>query len=308
MEVSFLASGAVNRTHFSLAQKVESASDPGVADEAIIHEIDAIRAKFDKPTFGPISSACRDWLLILLYCETSLTFELPRSDYLHFALPYAVQLAEGGKTLQNRYVGYLFCSMIMPQNHELQLMLVNTCRKDIESPEAARICLALDFLIRCPTSYVIPAISNRLEDLLSHDSQHVRRRVLSAFRILSAYDREILKRTTRKLRKRMKEEGASGTAFLLAMELVRNGLLPNQSAITIVMDVLKRYLSTSGVNASPGIVKAVSVLGRLVTQEQDADILSSAFDMILKLMKRSTDRKHPSHGTFKTLLSQFLLT
>lgn len=75
----------------------------------------------------------------------------------------------------------------MPEDHELQLMLVNTLRKvchliphprssiyrvtqDLESPELPRICLALDTLIQFSTADVIPAIQARLTALLSFTS------------------------------------------------------------------------------------------------------------------------------------------
>jgi AP-4 complex subunit epsilon-1 len=89
----------------------------------------------------------------------------------------------------NGPVGYLFCVEIMPRNHELQLMLVNTLRKvrlalmywrclsfyaflsqDLENSSIPRICLALDILVQSSTEDVVPAVLSRLNDLLSHTS------------------------------------------------------------------------------------------------------------------------------------------
>ncbi len=85
MDITFNNSGAINRAHFALVQKVESATSPSIADDAIIQEIDAIRRRFSKPSFTPDSVSCsplrsrvvllkslekiecRNWLLILLY-------------------------------------------------------------------------------------------------------------------------------------------------------------------------------------------------------------------------------------------------
>ena len=73
---------------------------------------------------------------------------------------------------------------MMPINHELRVMLVNTLRKvssckhcgivtntiqDLESDEVPRICLALDNLIITPNEDVIPAVQSRLHVLLSHE-------------------------------------------------------------------------------------------------------------------------------------------
>ena len=74
----------------------------------------------------------------------------------------------------------------MPASHELQLMLVNTLRKvdqdfiiaqprltytqDLEHGSVARICLALDVIISASTEDLVPAVQQRLYDILSHNS------------------------------------------------------------------------------------------------------------------------------------------
>lgn len=69
---------------------------------------------------------------------------------LEFALPHAINLAEAGHTVQDKRTGaravynvtrllpisrtgYLFCAEIMPPEHELQLMLVNSIRKVVST-------------------------------------------------------------------------------------------------------------------------------------------------------------------------------
>ena len=71
------------------------------------------------------------------------------SESLHFALPSALHLAEAGSKVHEKYIGasnlsydyfyfssidcattgYSFLSEVMPPDHELALMLVNTIRK-----------------------------------------------------------------------------------------------------------------------------------------------------------------------------------
>ena len=55
MDVTFAASGAINRAHYAIVQKVENANDPGLADDAIIQEIDTIRARFQRPAFSAVT-------------------------------------------------------------------------------------------------------------------------------------------------------------------------------------------------------------------------------------------------------------
>lgn len=165
MDVPFISSGAISRAHYALVRKVETAPSPQVADQYLLDEVDAVRDQLARSTLT--LKQCKEYLIILLYCTT--TVHSADID-LDFALHHAITLAESGKIVQDKRIGYLFCKEIMPLDHELQLMLVNTLRKDLESIDISRICLALDNLIQSATEDVIPAIQSRLTDLLSHNS------------------------------------------------------------------------------------------------------------------------------------------
>ncbi|KAG1829061.1 armadillo-type protein [Suillus variegatus] len=180
MDVTFINSGALSRAHYSLVRKVESAQSPQAADQIHLSEIDGIRRHF---AVGGVSlKECREKLIILLYCAMNLTHVNPGE--LAFALPQAVNLAEMGRTLRDKQLGFIFCTEVMPPNHELQLMLVNTIRKDLESLSTARVCLALSVLIQMPNDEVIPAVQSQLQALFMHKSISVRRRAYLAYHSL----------------------------------------------------------------------------------------------------------------------------
>ncbi|KAL0956162.1 hypothetical protein HGRIS_002322 [Hohenbuehelia grisea] len=152
------------------------------------------------------------------------TYDAVSHHAIEAAFPHALTMAEAGNTIQLKRTGYLFCVELMPAGHELQLMLVNTLRKDLENPEISRICLALDTLVACGTEDVIPAIQPRLLDLLSHNSPIVRRRALVAVRALSRHDSELLVKIATKLIKRMKDPhmNVARAAVLVSTDLVKN--------------------------------------------------------------------------------------
>ncbi|KAG2146464.1 armadillo-type protein [Suillus bovinus] len=177
MDVSFIDSGALSRAHYSLVRKAESAQSPQAADQIHLSEIDGIRHLF---AVGGVSlKECREKLIMLLYCSMNLTHVHPGE--LAFALPHAVNLAEMGQTLHDKQLGFVFCTEVMPPNHELQLMLVNTIRKDLGSSSTARVCLALSVLIQMPNDEVIPAVQSQLQALFMHKSISVRRRAYLAY-------------------------------------------------------------------------------------------------------------------------------
>jgi len=166
MDVPFISSGAISRAHYALVRKVEAAASPQLADQYLLAEVDSIREQLAWSTLT--LKQCKECLILLLYCSISVNSDVEMD--LDFALHHAVNLAESGRSVQEKRIGYLFCAEIMSPDHELQLMLVNTLRKDLESAVIPRICLALETLIQFSTEDVIPAIQSRLMDLLSHNS------------------------------------------------------------------------------------------------------------------------------------------
>ncbi|TFK46615.1 ARM repeat-containing protein [Heliocybe sulcata] len=201
MEVPFTSSGAMSRAQYAFVRKVESATSPSEADQHILSEIEVVRRQLADP--GLSLNQCKECLVILLYCAMNVSILPPGG--MEFALPHAVHLAESGMTTQDKRLGYQFCCEMMPESHELQLLLVNTLRKDIESSQVPRICLALEALIHSPFEDVIPAVQSRLYDLLSHNSPDVRRRAVAALSALSCQEPSLLANATDNLMKRLKD-------------------------------------------------------------------------------------------------------
>ncbi|KAL1669953.1 armadillo-type protein [Schizophyllum commune] len=200
MNVPFVSSGALSRRHYKLVSDVENAATMQAADQFLLAEINHIQRRARSADLS-----LKDWkenLILLLHCSLTISAALPMHA-LDFALPHAVTVAEAGESVPDKRIGYLFCAEVMSHDHELRLMLVNTIRKDLESQEIPRICLALDALITSPSHDVISAVQPRLHDLLSHTSLHVRRRALLAFRALAEHDAALLHRISGDITKRL---------------------------------------------------------------------------------------------------------
>ncbi|KAJ3554475.1 hypothetical protein NM688_g3093 [Phlebia brevispora] len=202
MDVPFISSGALSRAHYALVRKIETATSIPAADQVLLTEIETIRERLARA--GLTEKQTKEYLILLLYCSMNLSVGLTVN--MDFALPHAVNLAEAGRTVQNKRTGYMYCAEMMPKDHELQLMLVNTLRKDLEHPSMSRICLALEVLIQSPSEDIIPAVQDRLYELLSHNSPHVRRRTLYTFQALSTCHRDILERVAEKINQRLRDQ------------------------------------------------------------------------------------------------------
>ncbi|PBK74014.1 ARM repeat-containing protein [Armillaria solidipes] len=222
MDVPFISSGASSRRHYALVRNVETAQSVQQADEYIFAEVRSIRSQFNDP--GLSLRSYRELLIVLLYCYNAVTTSALKQDALYFAIPHAINLAEAASNAKDKRIGYLFCSEVMPPNHELQLMLVNTLRKDLEDSSLTRICLALDNLIASSTEDVIPAVQARLHDLLVHNSPHIRRRALMVYRALSRHDLDLMKPVIPTVMKRMKDHDSSvsGAAISISASIPDN--------------------------------------------------------------------------------------
>ncbi|KAG9083742.1 hypothetical protein FS749_005774 [Ceratobasidium sp. UAMH 11750] len=260
---SYLKSSAVSRHHYALVHKVENAQSAQEADGAVWAEVDRIRVK----VAGGLVDAYEE-LVVLMYCHTAATVRTISAADLEFALPPAVNLAAMGRTVKHRRIGLTFCAMFMPPDHPLQLMLVNTIRKEIESEEVARIVLAMDFIVACPSEFLAPAVAPRLEALLSHKSQNIRRRAVFVLRALdsisqlsptdsprpmdthlSQHKATVVRRLTRAAREnhvRSDEVGAIDALLTATRKLLESDALASNEVIPVIAALLEKTIIRSG--------------------------------------------------------------
>ncbi|KAH9171445.1 ARM repeat-containing protein [Lactarius sanguifluus] len=294
MQVPYSSSGALSRAHYALVRKVELAQTTQQADDYLHEELAVVSARLSRPGFS--SAQCRECLILLLYCSMNTVAGLPPGA-LEFALPHAVNLVEAGSSIDERKTGYLFCSEIMPPRHDLKLMLVNTLRKDLEADSIARISLALNYLIQCPSEDVIPAVQARLQNLLSHKSPHIRRRALYAVRALAECDSSMLHwlspEVSRCLRDR--DDTVIGSAITVCGSLYKNGLFGPDALAHVYRALLYYGKSFTG---SPAAMLVTRKALRLYTIAQpSAEVLKA----VVGLIKRSAT-KPKTHSEYALLV------
>ncbi|KAG6866639.1 hypothetical protein C0991_000749 [Blastosporella zonata] len=161
----------------------------------------------------------------------------------------------------------------MPPNHELQLMLVNTLRKDLEHDDIPRISLALDNVIASSNDDLVPAIQTRLRDLLSHNSPHVRRRALLAYRSFAFRHADSLSSLDQKVATRCKDSDpqVAGAALALCVRMTQASSLmqyftidmPVVNARELVNDLLNTTLNRPA-SYNPGLVTKILAALRFV--------------------------------------------
>ncbi|KAF8557577.1 ARM repeat-containing protein [Imleria badia] len=309
MDVPFISSGAMSRAHYALVRNVENAASPQAADHILLNELDVIRRNLQQPHLS--IKDCKECLILILHCTMSLSTASPGD--LEFAFPHAVNLAELGKSPLDKKIGYMFCVELMPPNHELQLMLVNTLRKasDLESSSVARICLALDVLIQVPNEDVIPAVDTRLQTLVEHPSVAVRRRGLMAYYTLFQRDAERLARLEDVIQRRLwPEHSGIELTFTTAGKVCRSQCashltLPSgfhivrleSGSVPVVFDIIKR------VSKVP--IRGKSIYIMVTSTEHSTAVLRDSF-MLLSTVSTEALRESQLSSIAITSIRHFL--
>ncbi|KAL7409941.1 armadillo-type protein [Mrakia frigida] len=176
---SYLLSHALSTAHYSFLKRVESATSSNELDSICSAEVDRLRTKFAK---GKLSDAsAKEALLLLMNVEMVSS----RTQDLSFGLVPALNLAEGGKDIRARQMGYLYLNENLTSKNEISLLLFNTILKDLQSAHLPSIALALKSNISTPSPDIAPAVEHQLTHLVSHKSSNIRRLALAALLALS---------------------------------------------------------------------------------------------------------------------------
>ncbi|CAE6439876.1 unnamed protein product [Rhizoctonia solani] len=293
---SYLHSSAVNRHHYALVQKIENAPSIQESDGAIWSEIERIKKEIQRGL-----THVQGELVILMYCHTAAIVRSVTAADLEFAMSPAVNLAATGRAIKDRRIGYNFCAQFMASDHPLQLMLVNTVRKEIESIEVARIVLALDFIISSPSQFLAPAVAPRLEVLLGHKSQNLRHRALLALRAfdtlssdpsesyLAHHSSTIIRRITRAAREdrvRSDEIGAVGALLIATRDLLVAGIFRPRDVIPPILALLEKTISNLKQRPPRLVTPLLSTLQSSLIHKEDSSEISE--DTLVEIAKLTT--------------------
>nr|ODN85911.1 hypothetical protein L203_04410 [Cryptococcus depauperatus CBS 7841] len=152
----YLTSGASSRAHHAFLVQLNEAASLQEEDKIIADHIGKVKVLLgSKDQDMAAKRKIAENLIILLHCGI---LRHDTNDDLNFALVPALQLAAGGRNLSEKRIGYLYLVERLPQDHELQLMLINTIRKDLASHIPAHVLLALHTIVKLPSRDLGPAV------------------------------------------------------------------------------------------------------------------------------------------------------
>ncbi|KAL5495678.1 hypothetical protein ACEPAI_1141 [Sanghuangporus weigelae] len=290
MDVPYNKSGASSREHYQIVRNVENA--PHRTEHLVRQEVQRIRQRISSKVLS--TSDFRKELIILLYCLNS-SFGSINSKSLAFALPSAVHLAEAGSKISEKRIGYLFCWEVMPRDHELQLMLVNTVRKDLMSSFVARINLALESLVNLPSSDVVPAVQIRCIELLSHPSPRIRALAMHALQSLAQLAADLLTDEIKDIvLKRLSDadESVVRIALEFGLLLVDAKLLETKKFMHSCISLMTQFADkhTTRSYSSSFMISVLSTITKLYDKEElisENDYAIEFLPFVLTILRRS---------------------
>lgn len=117
MNVPFSSSGALSRRHYGLVRAAESSASVQEANNVLRAEMEAVQVDMARadltlvnalsvhfwPLLTFLQVKCMECLVVLLYCFNAIELFSPGS--IAFAFPHAVNLAEAGKTVEQKRIG-----------------------------------------------------------------------------------------------------------------------------------------------------------------------------------------------------------
>ncbi|KAL5019552.1 hypothetical protein ScPMuIL_002444 [Solemya velum] len=133
-------------------------------EQIVRREISVLKQKLSQPDITP-AQMC-DYLCRVLYCDM-IGYDVT------FSFIHAVKFAQKGTALEKR-IGYLACSLLLNENHELILLLVNTIQKDLKSSNLLDNCMALTAVCQLLNTEMIPMVLPLVEEKLTHPRELVR--------------------------------------------------------------------------------------------------------------------------------------
>ncbi|XP_021375805.1 AP-4 complex subunit epsilon-1-like isoform X2 [Mizuhopecten yessoensis] len=147
----------------SFLRQINKARSKHEEEHIVRHEIVEMQQRL---ALRDTTKQTSDCLCRAIYCEL-LGYDLS-SVYIH-----AVKLAQQGTGFEKR-LGYLACSLLLNENHELILLLINTIQKDLNSSNILDNCAALTVICQLVNSEMIPSVLPLVQEKLKHPRELVR--------------------------------------------------------------------------------------------------------------------------------------
>ncbi|CAG8674985.1 12601_t:CDS:10, partial [Ambispora leptoticha] len=285
LNTNYLTSGH-SRGFFEFVSRVADAKNNQEEERYVTEELYALKQKLAQPDIS--LSKMKDYINRLIFCEIL-------GHDVNFGHIYALKLAQSAKTLSEKRVGYLACSLFMTQKHELSIMLINTIQKDLNSRNYHDVCAALGVMSHVVDSEMIPAILKPLQEKLTHHMEVVRKKTLIVFHHFYQSSPDLILHLEPQFRDILKSHDPAvlGAVLCLYVDFVRDNPSQFRDLVPIFINILEQVLDRwlvrtydyHGIPAPWIQIQLVEILG--LFGRDDEMISEMVCPIIIQALRRS---------------------
>ncbi|RUS30871.1 hypothetical protein BC938DRAFT_478831 [Jimgerdemannia flammicorona] len=183
-------------------------------------------------------------------------------------------------TCLHHTTGYIGCSLLLTENHELTIMLVNTLQRDLKSTNYLDICAALNALCQISHPEMVSAVLESVVTLLDYSKEIVRKKSITVLHRFHRLYPQLVSHLEPAFRKALMDKDPSVVAASLNLwkNLVEEDSLRYKDLIPVFIGILQQTIERRlhrsydyhGVPAPWAQVRCLQVLAALAEEDESA--------------------------------------
>eukprot|EP00771_Trimastix_marina_P000252 gnl/Trimastix_PCT/1262.p1 GENE.gnl/Trimastix_PCT/1262~~gnl/Trimastix_PCT/1262.p1 ORF type:complete len:1232 (+),score=412.84 gnl/Trimastix_PCT/1262:1785-5480(+) len=238
----------------------------------------------------------RELLMRLIYCEM-LGYDAS------FGYFKAVQMTQQHNVFDKK-IGYLACSLLLHEDHDLMILLVNAFRNDLRDSNHVIVCAALNTLSRLMSDECVPVITPHVLELLRHRNEFVRKKAVMVLYRIWQRSPEAVPQIGDNARVALcdKDPAVMGASLCLLSALVKKDPKPYKDLVSSFVNILKQ-ITEHRLNAEfdyhrmPAPWMQISILKILALLGADDQHASEGmYEILNEVMKRADSGINIGHA------------
>ncbi|KAI8818691.1 adaptin N terminal region-domain-containing protein [Fimicolochytrium jonesii] len=238
---------------------------------------------------------------LLALCLYGETMGYSTAEFAHIK---AVTLVQDAQTLFEKHIGYLCVSMFLHEDHELNLLMVNTIQRDLASDNQDIIAMALKVVSAIASTDMVPSLLPMVTGCLRHEDLLVRKSAVTALRRLFRVAPHLITFEMKRLKRTLADADPSVMAatlsvYLHAAQIDPAKCLPLLDAfIHIQRQAIAGRLSSThdfhGVPAPWVLIRTLEIITLLDNDDQATN--QKIYTIILETLERASKGGEASYA------------
>ncbi|KAJ4457785.1 Adaptor protein complex 4 (AP-4); epsilon subunit; B [Paratrimastix pyriformis] len=238
----------------------------------------------------------RELLIRMIYCEM-LGYDASFGHIL------AVNMTQQN-TIPDKRVGYLACTVLLHENHELMIMITNSFRRDLRDKNYLVVAAALNTVSRLINNETIPVIMPLVVELLKHPTDLIRKKAIMVLHRIWLKSPDQLPNIGEHARAMLcdKDPSVMGAALCLLVDLCKQFPTRFKDLVPSFVSILKQitehrlpkdfdYHRMPAPWLQMGLLRLIAILG-----QDDQHTSEGAYEVLGDVMRRADSGINIGHA------------